>query len=83
MAKRPALPLSARLRAQVAAALVERIEQLGMTQKDTAALLGIAQPQVSNLKNGRTAGFSLDRLIDLAGRAGLSVRLTLARPYRT
>lgn len=83
MARRPALPLSAQLRAQVAEAIVERIEQLGMTQKDTAALLGVAQPQVSNLKNGRTAGFSLDRLIDLAGRAGLSVRLTLARPYRT
>ena len=40
MARRPALPLSAQLRAQVAEALVERIEQLGMTQKDTAALLG-------------------------------------------
>ena len=32
--------------------------------------------------NRKSEGFSLDRLIDIAVRAGLSVRLSVARPYR-
>ena len=82
MAKRT-IPLpSARLRAQALAALVRRLAQLGLKQKEAAMLLRVAQPQISALVNGRAANFSLDRLVDLAERAGLSVRLTVTRPYR-
>ena len=32
--------------------------------------------------NEKSDGFSLDRLIDVAVRAGLSVRLSVTRPYK-
>ena len=62
--RRPAVPTSAQMRAQVLAAIAERLAQLGLTQKEAAARLGLAQPQVSALINERSEGFSLDRLID-------------------
>ena len=80
--RRPAVPTSAQMRVQVLAAIAERIAQSGLTQKEAAAQLGLAQPQVSALMNERSDGFSLDRLIDIAVRSGLSVRLSVARPYR-
>ncbi len=80
--RRTAPPTSAQMRAQVLTALAERLAALGRTQKEVAADLGLAQPQVSALMNLKGDGFSLDRLVDIAVRAGLSVRLSLARPYR-
>ncbi len=80
--RRPAVPTSAQMRAQVLASIAERLNQLGLTQKEAALRLGLAQPQVSALINERSEGFSLDRLIDVAVRAGLSVRLSVTRPYR-
>ncbi len=80
--RRSAVPTSAQMRAQVLAAIAERLSQAGHTQKEVAAQLGLAQPQVSALMNEKSDGFSLDRLIDVAVRAGLSVRLTVTRPYK-
>ena len=80
--RRPTVPTSAQMRAQVLSAIAERLAQLGLTQKEAALRLGLAQPQVSALINERSEGFSLDRLIDVAVRAGLSVRLSVTRPYR-
>jgi predicted XRE-type DNA-binding protein len=80
--RRPAVPTSAQMRAQVLSAIAERLTQAGLTQKEVATQLGLAQPQVSALMNERSDGFSLDRLIDVAVRAGLSVRLSVTRPYK-
>jgi predicted XRE-type DNA-binding protein len=80
--RRPTLPTSAQMRTQVLDAIAERLALGGLTQKEAAARLGLAQPQVSALINRKSEGFSLDRLIDIAVRAGLSVRLSVARPYR-
>lgn len=80
--RRPTVPTSAQMRAQVLSAIAERLAQLGLTQKEAALRLGLAQPQISALINERSEGFSLDRLIDVAVRAGLSVRLSVTRPYR-
>jgi predicted XRE-type DNA-binding protein len=80
--RRPAVPTSAQMRAQVLSAIAERLTTAGLTQKEVAAQLGLAQPQVSALMNEKSDGFSLDRLIDVAVRAGLSVRLSVTRPYK-
>ena len=80
--RRSAVPTSAQMRVQVLAAIAERLAQSGQTQKEVAAQLGLAQPQVSALMNEKGDGFSLDRLIDVAVRAGLSVRLSVTRPYK-
>lgn len=39
------------------------IQQKGWTQKKAAGVLGIDQPKVSALKNGRLGGFSIERLL--------------------
>ena len=39
------------------------IQQKGWTQKKAAGILGIDQPKVSALKNGRLGGFSIERLL--------------------
>ena len=80
--RRPAVPTSAQMRTQVLEAIAERLTQAGLTQKEVATQLGLAQPQVSALMNEKSEGFSLDRLIDVAVRAGLSVRLSVTRPYK-
>ena len=80
--RRSTVPTSEQMRAQVLSAIAERLAQSGHTQKTVAAQLGLAQPQVSALMNEKSDGFSLDRLIDVAVRAGLSVRLTVTRPYK-
>jgi predicted XRE-type DNA-binding protein len=39
------------------------IERRRLKQKEAAIILGINQPKVSALKNGRLAGFSIERLL--------------------
>lgn len=51
-----------KLKAQIAAHVLREIERRGLTQAQAAELLGIAQPEVSNLKTGQLQRFSLDRL---------------------
>ena len=39
------------------------IEEKGLKQKEAAQILGIDQPKISHLKNGRLSLFSIDRLL--------------------
>lgn len=50
----------------------------GLTQAQAAAILGVSQARVSDLKRGKISHFSLDRLVRLAARAGLHPRIELA-----
>ena len=49
-------------KAELARALYFIIQDKHITQKEVAALLGLTQPKVSNLLNGRLSGFSIERL---------------------
>lgn len=49
------------------------IEKKGFTQKQAASLLGITQPQVSDLGRGRLKRFSVDKLITLLEKIGCRV----------
>jgi predicted XRE-type DNA-binding protein len=49
-------------KAKLAAVIYKIIEERGLTQKETAKILGLNQPKVSDLKNGRLKGFSIERL---------------------
>lgn len=51
------------------------IETKGLSQVEAAKLLGVTQPRVSDLVRGRIDLFSIDTLVDLLARAGVSVRL--------
>ncbi|MEI6133258.1 MAG: helix-turn-helix transcriptional regulator [Bacillota bacterium] len=47
---------------QIARQINLLIEERGLKQKEASELLGITQPDVSNLANGRLSGFTFDRL---------------------
>lgn len=61
---------------------VERIlKSRGLTQSKAARLLGVSQPRVSDLIRGRIELFSIDCLVDMLARLGVSVTVR-TRPSR-
>jgi hypothetical protein len=63
------------LKDEFARSVVDRLH--GWSQWNAAALLDIDQPRMSDLRNGRLARFSLERLIRFAARLGADVHLTV------
>jgi len=49
----------------------------GLKQRQAAKMLRVSQPRVSDLLRGRIDLFSTDALIDMLGRLGARVRLTV------
>lgn len=67
-----------KIRADLMAALRDRIEENGWTQNETAKKLGIAQSRISALMKGAWRDFSVGMLLLLAARLGLRPTLKLA-----
>jgi predicted XRE-type DNA-binding protein len=67
-------------RAEMMIAIREVIDMWGVTQAAAAKRLGLTQPRMNDLIRGRINKFSLDALINLAARAGLTVRVEVDRP---
>jgi len=61
--------------------LMTRIERYakvsGLNQKDAAARLGVTQPRLNDLLKGKIEKFSLDALVNMLGRAGMRVELSV------
>jgi predicted XRE-type DNA-binding protein len=66
------------LRAEVMIRIERHIKAKNWTQAEAARRLGITQPRVSRLTQGKWEDFSLDMLLTLAARAGLHPKLRLA-----
>ena len=66
-----------RARAELMIALQEHVRHRSMTQAEAARLLRITQPRVSDLMRGKIELFSIDTLVDLLGRAGARVKLSV------
>ena len=49
-------------KARLTSMIYDIIEERGLTQAEAGKILGIDQPKVSALKNGRLGGFSIERL---------------------
>lgn len=73
----PAAAANMRLRSELMIAVQEAVEGWGLTQAEAAQRLDVTQPRLNDLLRGRIARFSLDALILLAERAGLSVRVRI------
>lgn len=56
-------PEEALAKARLAYEIEQSIRSLGLTQSQAASALGVDQPKVSALRNGRLSGFSVERLI--------------------
>ena len=74
----------ARIKAHLWRDLVAHIRSLKLTQKEVAKRLGIHQPEVSSLLNGKLSKFSSGTLIHYAVvlNMGVSVRLTAPKQKR-
>ena len=67
------------MRSDLLIAIAERVRSWNVTQAEAARRLDVTQPRLNELLRGRIANFSLDALVSLADRAGLKVRLDIAK----
>ena len=75
----PAEAANMRLRSELMIAVQEMVVGWGLTQVEAAGRLEMTQPRLNDLLRGRVGKFSVDALILLAERAGLSVRVQIER----
>ena len=66
-------------KAQLAQQINSLITERGLTQKTAAELLSIAQPEVSQIANGRLSGFSFDRLYRCLHALDMDVEITVKK----
>jgi predicted XRE-type DNA-binding protein len=55
-----------------------KVGAAGWTQNEAAKQLGITQPRVSDLLNGKLSKFSLDALVNMLAVPGSDVKLKVA-----
>ncbi len=70
-------------KAQLATHIERAIKRRRLTQARAAALMGVDQPKVSALLNGRLDGFSSDRLMRLLVRLGQDIDVTVRASPRS
>ena len=58
------------------------IEARGLKQADAAELLGVTQPRVSDLYQGKIHLFSIDTLEDMLAHAGVRIKFAVSSPKR-
>jgi predicted XRE-type DNA-binding protein len=69
------------VKAQLTLQIYRIIKQRGMTQAETAKVLGVKQPHVSLLVRNRAGSFSVGRLMEFLTALGQDVEVTV-RPTR-
>ena len=70
---------SLKLRAELMMRIEDLYKKSGMTQATAAKQLGLTTPRLNALLKGKIGLFSLDALVNIATRAGLSVRLLVKK----
>lgn len=68
-------------KAELAARILKIVQQRRLTQSTAGKLLGITQPKVSALLNGRLDGFSTDRLFRFLNALGCDVQISVSQPH--
>jgi predicted XRE-type DNA-binding protein len=76
----PSEALEIKVKAEIYRELLRYIGERRFTQQELGALLGIHQPDVSNLLNGRISKFSVNKLIKFAGKLNLGAEVKLIKP---
>jgi len=68
-----------RVRSLLMIELEQLIAKNGWTQAAAAKVFGVTQPRVSDLVRGKIDKFSVDMLIEMLGRAGVDVTISVKR----
>jgi predicted XRE-type DNA-binding protein len=66
-----------KIRSDVMIAIHDAIRAWDTTQAKAASRLGVTQPRLNDLLQGKINKFSLDTLLTLARRAGLKVKINI------
>jgi predicted XRE-type DNA-binding protein len=64
-------------KAELAARIIEEIQRRRLTQSQAATMLGIDQPKISALKQGKLSGFSIERLMRFLLLLGRDIEITV------
>lgn len=64
-----------KIRAELMLDLRRHIQKSGWTQAQAAGFFGETQPRISNLLKGEISRFSVDKLIVMLARAGITVQV--------
>lgn len=67
-----------KVRAHLMDELRRLIDSRGLTQAQAGALLGVAQPRVSDLLRGKIGLFTIDALVNMLAHAGVGVSVSVA-----
>lgn len=67
-----------RVRAELMIALKSYIKVQGWTQQEAAGHLGVAQPRISEIFQGKIGLFTVDKLINLLAHVGRQVSVTVS-----
>jgi len=68
-----------KLRSGLMTRIADYYKASGLTQAAAARSLGLTQPRLNALLRGKIGQFSLDALVNIAGRAGMNVRLVVKK----
>jgi predicted XRE-type DNA-binding protein len=66
-----------KIKAGLTLQIYQRINELGLTQVRAAQRLGLSQPDVSKLMNGRHSGYSVERLLSLLNALEVDVDIVV------
>lgn len=66
------------LRCELAEGLRRWMARRGLTQAQAAQCLGVSQPRISEISRNKVDKLSLDYLVGLCSKAGVSVKVKLA-----
>ena len=77
--KNPVVAANLKARSSVMIAIEQTVKSWNLSQVTAAKRLGLTQPRLNDLLRGRINKFSLDALMAIAPKAGLSVELKIKK----
>ena len=69
-------------RARIGVFVFKLLKDRNLRQREMAAILGIAQPEVSHLMNGHFSRFTTDKLLDFLKKLGQKVTIQVSRRHK-
>jgi predicted XRE-type DNA-binding protein len=66
------------LKAQIMHAIGQEIKRQGLTQVKAAKKVGLAQPDLSRILNGRASNYSTERLINVLLQLGQNIEIVMS-----
>lgn len=78
IARNPTEAANMKARAELMAAIRQRVAAWNVSQQAAATRLGITRPRLNDLLRGKLGKFSLDALVNLAVEAGLTFEVRIA-----